>query len=520
MTRRHATLALVGFALVAVVGIVMRPFLPVDETRYLAVAWEMWQSGDYLVPSKNFEIYSHKPPALFWAINLIWSITGVSDFAGRLVGPLWAILAIVLTGRLARMLWPEVAGIGGRAMLALAGMLIFTLYGGLTMFDAGLAAATVAGMIAILRAVETGQRRYWFWLGAALAVGGLVKGPVILVHVFPALILLPLGRRAGWDVSWRAVGRGVALALASGLALVSLWVVPASILGGPDYRNAILWTQSAGRMANSFAHAKPVWFYLILLPALLFPWFTMPALWRAGWRQSWRDRGLWLCLSWALPAIAIFSLISGKQLHYIIPEMAAVALIVARLLPARASIRVPALIVAALSLAGVAISLGLVPLGNAADLIEPRSMVLAWAIFMLGLGLAAMRIGGVTGGAVLSFGLILATNTLVGLTKTYDVFDSYPIATIIAPYQDKGIASYGWYYQAEFNFAGRLTKPVETLADETALAAWQTTHPDGVILSRPDVPHPDWPPYRVLSYRNTDYAIWRVADAPKAEPSS
>ena len=25
-----------------------RPVLPVDETRYLAVAWEMWQRGDLL----------------------------------------------------------------------------------------------------------------------------------------------------------------------------------------------------------------------------------------------------------------------------------------------------------------------------------------------------------------------------------------------------------------------------------------------------------------------------------------
>ena len=54
-----------------------RPPLPVDETRYLAVAWDMWLDGNFLVPHLNFEPYSHKPPLLFWLINLGWGLFGV-----------------------------------------------------------------------------------------------------------------------------------------------------------------------------------------------------------------------------------------------------------------------------------------------------------------------------------------------------------------------------------------------------------------------------------------------------------
>ena len=43
-------------------AVLTRPLMPVDETRYLAVAWEMWLGGDYLVPHLNGETYSHKPP--------------------------------------------------------------------------------------------------------------------------------------------------------------------------------------------------------------------------------------------------------------------------------------------------------------------------------------------------------------------------------------------------------------------------------------------------------------------------
>ena len=46
-----------------------RPLLPVDETRYLAVAWEMWRDGNFLVPHLNGETYSHKPPLLFWLMH-------------------------------------------------------------------------------------------------------------------------------------------------------------------------------------------------------------------------------------------------------------------------------------------------------------------------------------------------------------------------------------------------------------------------------------------------------------------
>ncbi|MCK4939669.1 MAG: hypothetical protein KAR80_05190, partial [Rhodospirillaceae bacterium] len=61
--------------LVLVVGaIIMRPVLPIDETRYLSVAWEMHTSGSYLVPHLNGELYSHKPPLLFWLINAGWAI--------------------------------------------------------------------------------------------------------------------------------------------------------------------------------------------------------------------------------------------------------------------------------------------------------------------------------------------------------------------------------------------------------------------------------------------------------------
>ena len=80
-------LTLAVFALLLGLQLLVRPLLPIDETRYLSVAWEMHQSGDIAHLTRNLEPYSHKPPLLFWLINLVWLVTGVSELAGRLIGP-------------------------------------------------------------------------------------------------------------------------------------------------------------------------------------------------------------------------------------------------------------------------------------------------------------------------------------------------------------------------------------------------------------------------------------------------
>lgn len=495
----------------------MRPALPVDETRYLAVAWEMWVRGDWLVPTKNFELYAHKPPLLFWTMNLAWSLIGVSEIAARLVGPGFAALCLLLTGRLARRLWPERPGIGSAATLALAGTMAFSLFGGMTMFDAALSAATVGGMLALWRAVLTGRPRDWALLGLALALGGLIKGPVILIHLGPALALSPLW--SGGRITWRAMARGAGIAIGTGLALVALWVVPAAVTGGADYREAILWTQSAGRVTDAFAHAQPWWFLAALLPALLFPWIAVPAVWRAGAQADWSEPELRLCLVWGGTALLLFSLISGKQAHYLLPELPAAALVVARLSPGCFPLRLPALVVAAGALAGIAVAAGLVPLGRADALLHPRAVTVAACLLVLVACLAALRFRGLAGGAVLTLGTVLSLNLLVGFTATRPLYDTHRIAGVIAPFQTVGIAFYGQSYHAEFNFAGRLTAPVETPATAGDLAAWQAEHPAGVIVARLDRDHPDWPPHENIPFRNAPYAVWHAADAPRPESS-
>ncbi len=113
MTQRPNFLAhpLVGPSLLLLlltsVAILSRPLTPIDETRYLAVAWEMWEKNEYLVMHKNGAPYSDKPPLLFWLYNLGWVLTGVNEWWPRLVSPLFSFGSLWLTLKISRRLWPE-----------------------------------------------------------------------------------------------------------------------------------------------------------------------------------------------------------------------------------------------------------------------------------------------------------------------------------------------------------------------------------------------------------------------------
>ncbi len=320
-------------ALVAV-ALATRPLLPVDETRYLSVAWEMWHTGEFLVPHLNGQPYSHKPPLLFWLIHAGWTVFGVSEWWARLVAPLFALANLFLVGRLARRLWPERPEVAGRAPWLLLGLVPWAVFGTLTYFDMLVGFFALAALICV---AEAASGRWWAWgvAGLAVGLGGLAKGPVILVHTLPAMVLAPLWLRDGRRGSWISWYGGVVAALALATIVALAWAWPAAKAGGFVYGQSILWGQTAGRVSSSFAHGQPWWFYGAILVPLLLPWCLWPRAWRAAkrWREGLEDVGGRFSLVWLASALVIMSAVSAKQPHYLVPSLPAVVLLLAGLLP-------------------------------------------------------------------------------------------------------------------------------------------------------------------------------------------
>lgn len=57
-------------------GSLLRDVWGPDEVRYARIAHEMVQSGQWMLPHVNYEVYSDKPPMLFWLIAISATLLG------------------------------------------------------------------------------------------------------------------------------------------------------------------------------------------------------------------------------------------------------------------------------------------------------------------------------------------------------------------------------------------------------------------------------------------------------------
>lgn len=312
------------------VALVTRPLLPIDETRYLTVAWEMWLRDSFLVPLLNGAPYSQKPPLLFWLIHAGWGVLGVQEWWGRAVAPLFGLASLIAAHRLARELWPDAPVRAQLVPWLLLGSLWWALFTTLTYFDMPMVFFTIVAMLGLVRVWRGQPALGWSLVALAIGLGALTKGPVIGVYVVPAAVLAPLWMRPERS-RWLAYYAGLLAAVTVGTGVGLAWALPAAQAGGSDYAAAILWRQTAGRLAESFAHGRPMWWYLPVLPALLFPWVLWPPVWRGVAKTVTSvDASVRLALTWLLPGLAILSLASGKQPQYLLPLLPAAALLLAR----------------------------------------------------------------------------------------------------------------------------------------------------------------------------------------------
>jgi 4-amino-4-deoxy-L-arabinose transferase-like glycosyltransferase len=474
-------LSLLLLVVLAAVALWTRPLIPIDETRYVSAAWEMWVRGDFLVPFNNGEPYSHKPPFMFWMFHVGWALFGVNEWWPRVVPSLFSAGALLLTHALARRLWPRHTGLGGQAALVLVSALLWVICSSSVMFDVILAFWGLLGMHGVLDAAE-GKQRGFAMLGIAIGFGVLTKGPVILLNMLLITVLAPW-----WNpgLRWGRWFGGVLLAVLFGAAIALAWAIPAGAEGGEAYRNAIFWGQTASRMVESFAHRRPVWWYLPLLPLTLFPWFVWPGLWKALAHhvRTGLDRGTRFCLAWMLPVFTAFSLISGKQPHYLVPLFPAFALLAARVLADRpgASIGLPALLAAALG-----VLLILAASGRIASVYEQVAMLPpAWPGAVL-VALAAWVAGRRGFPPVLNLALLgaamLALVQMAAMRSIDLLYNIKPMAQAIKALQDQGLpVANAAVYHAQYQFLGRLEAPLAEVTG-AALGPWLDAHPDGYVV--------------------------------------
>jgi 4-amino-4-deoxy-L-arabinose transferase-like glycosyltransferase len=488
----------VFWLILVLVSLFSRSFMPIDETRYVTVAWNMFLNHDFLVPYLNGETYSHKPPLLFWLMNLGWAVFGVNDWWPRLVPSIFALGAVLMTQKIAARLWPERSQIGYVASLILLGSGMWAIFTTATMFDMLVAFFTIWGALGLLVVWQGEARKGWTYVALAIAGGLLAKGPTILLQILPLALLAPwwMGNSANKPNLRHWYLMFLIAALVGALILLA-WAIPAGIYGGPKYQQEIFWGQTADRMVKSFAHRRPVYWYLPMLPVMLFPWLFALPVWRALGKAfaAINEQGVRFCLAWFIPVLIAFSIISGKQPHYLLPIMPAFALLVGRgwdelnhiswldkLLIALVGVGVGVLLLALPSLQHqyhLAIWLADIPVWTGAV------VVLGSMFLMLSTGASKIRYFQ----HVALLGLLITSMIWLGVIRTAgEAYDVRPISYNLKRLQNRNIplAHIGTYY-GQFNFLGRLLKSPEVLS-ESQLNNWFKKNPQGQVIIYIDNP--------------------------------
>jgi len=488
LTEKHGAWVALWIVLIGA-ALYSRPPIPIDETRYLSVAWEMWHNGDFLVPHINGVPYSHKPPLLFWLIDLAWAVFGVHEFVARIVAPIFGLLSTFLTIRLAEKLWPELPYLGRTIPYVMLGMLIWSLYSSLTMFDTLLTTFVLLCLMSIFSAAKHQQPlKKWLQTGLFLGLGILAKGPVVFVYVLPVILFAPFWARDGIS-SWRKWYAGSLLAIVLGIGIALCWALPAACAGGKEYADAILLHQTAGRVVHSFAHSRPFYWYLALCPLLFFPWFFWLPAWTPA-RAQWQEPATRFCLVVIATALFFLSLISGKQIHYVLPVMPVAALLISRNLAnmQKSGIRDRLPVFLMLVLVGIALLfLPLVPLkGGDKEMLAKLPIWLPIIPVMSAVPLLFFMKSSHDGvklisWSTLAFFVCLHLSLTAPLHQTYDQHD---VGRFLKKLQENSssVAVFPPELSDQFQFAGHLQKTLFPAKSRKDLMRWATTHPQGYSL--------------------------------------
>jgi hypothetical protein len=334
----------------------IRGYWEPDEARFVYVAREMVASGDWLVPHRHGELYAHKPPLMFWLINLGESILPI-PFGSRLPSFLGVLLALASVYGIAK-LW------GGRTLAlrtvaVLSGSLLFWQTGGMGQIDALLLGLESAALYLLLRNDRLHPNRLPWGAFLLMGLAILAKGPVGLLIPLGVYLSLRAATRQGTGP--RTCPGLLTLGVVLSLAVPLTWLFACWRSGAPEsYLRELIFTQNVSRAAGELGHRQPFFYYLLHLPVGFLPWtLFVPA---AFVRLRKSDPALLRKLVvWAAFVVVFFSIPSSKRNLYILPAMPALALMIAAawddLIPSTSCRKTAMAVVAALAVGGAGAAL-------------------------------------------------------------------------------------------------------------------------------------------------------------------
>ena len=331
---RGPLLAALVALLAGLPALMLLPPLDRDESRYAQATSQMLETGDYVDIRFQDDPRWKKPVGIYWMQAAAVAVTSSVD--NRDIAPyrIPSILGAMLAA--AACAWAGAAMFGQRAGFLAGAMLgatfLLSTEAGIAKTDAmlcGSVTLAMAGLARIYLASRAGEvpirpHKLMFWLGLGLSI--LIKGPIGLIVVAPAMIALSVWDR---DASWiKRLGWGWGLPLVA--LIVGPWAIAITIAtDGGFWTEAIAGDLAPKVVGGDEGHGVPPGLYLLIAPLLFFPaTLLLPAALSTGWHRR-TEPAIRFLICWLVPAWLIFELTPTKLAHYTLPTFGALALLAA-----------------------------------------------------------------------------------------------------------------------------------------------------------------------------------------------
>lgn len=311
------------YLILYIIPLGFRPLIIPDETRYAEIPREMLATGDWMTPHLVGLRYFEKPPLGYWLNALSIAAFGENEFAVRLPGALAAGLTSLVVFLFTLHAWENRRVALAAAVIHMTCLEVYVV-GTFSVLDNFVTLLLTAGIYTYYLAASKARegstnRMLWSLPGVMFGLAFLAKG--FLAFAVPVLVLVPWML---WQGNWRILVTTSGWVILAAILIALPWAVIIHLREG-DFWRYFFWIEHIKRFSpENTEHRQPVYFYLLYLPALAFPWLSLMPAALSGLRDIDRHvlekrgalRLLWL---WLLLPVIFFSAANGKAVTYILP---------------------------------------------------------------------------------------------------------------------------------------------------------------------------------------------------------
>ncbi len=297
-----------------------------DEAKNAGCAREMFQRGDWVVPTFNDELRTDKPPLHYFFMMLSYSVFGVNAFAARFFSAVFGALTIFITFLFTRKFAGSITAIWTSIVLLASVHLSIQFH--LAVPDPYLIFFFTASLMSFYAAIKEQKLKYLLLMYVSIGFGTLAKGPVAIgLPGLIFLIFLLLSKR----FSWKKIS---ALKPVIGTFIVLLialpWYILVHLKTNGAWSEGFFLKHNLGRFTGEMEGHGGIFLVTVLFVLIgLFPFsaFIVQAI-KKAWKNRTDDFTLFNLIA-GLTVVTFFAFSRTKLPNYTVPSYPFLAIIIA-----------------------------------------------------------------------------------------------------------------------------------------------------------------------------------------------